>query len=120
MLSMPIPNLESMMLPMLKLLGDKKDHTMNDIEKNLAILFGLTESEKIQPKPSGGETLFHNRLHWAKFYLKKAQLISTKTRGPFRITELGLNVLKENPRKIDTSYLMKFHEFANFIKMKKK
>ena len=117
---MPIPDLESMLLPMLKFLADKKDHNMNDVENSLSVIFGLTEMEKKQPKPSGGETLFHNRLHWAKFYLKKAQLISSKPRGPFRITELGLKTLKGNPRKIDTLYLMQFHEFANFIKLKRK
>lgn len=117
---MPIPDLESIMLPMLKFLGDQKSHTMKDAEEKLAQIFGLSNEEKMRQKPSGGESLFHNRLHWSKFYLKKAKLIDGKPRGTFWIADRGKSVLKENPDKIDTTYLMKFKEFSDFVGRKNK
>src|SRR5437899_2550738 len=99
---MIIPDLETIMLPMLKCLKDQKEHSIGEIEEKLAQVFGLSDEEKTRQKPSGGESLFHNRLHWSKFYLKKAGLIDGKPRGTFWITERGNSVLKENPSKIDT------------------
>lgn len=112
---MAIPDLEKIMLPMLKCLKDQKEQSMGEMEATLAKVFGLSDEEKTRQKPSGGESLFHNRLHWSKFYLKKAGLIDGKPRGTFRITERGKTVLKENPNKIDSKYLMKFQEFSDFI-----
>jgi len=113
---MPVPDLESIMMPMLKFLGDKKDHSMKEVEESLAIFFKLNEDEKRQLKPSGGESIFHNRLHWAKFYLKKAVLVEGKPRSGFKITPRGISVLKEGPDKIDTEYLTQFREFKDFIR----
>lgn len=112
---MTIPDLQRIMLPMLKCLKDQKEHSIKEIEEELAKTFGLSEEEKTRQKPSGGESLFHNRLHWSKFYLKKAGLIDGKPRGTFWITERGKSVLKENLGKIDTAYLTKFQEFSDFI-----
>ena len=104
---------------MLQILKDQKRHSMKEIEEKLAVSFGLTEEEKTRQKPSGGESLFHNRLHWSKFYLKKAGLIEGKPRGEIWISERGKSVIKENPPKIDSKYLVKFQEFAGFIERKK-
>lgn len=115
---MAIPDLEKIMLPMMEFLKDQKKHLMHEVEEELAQLFGLSEEEKTRQKPSGGESLFHNRLHWSKFYLKKAGLIDGKPRGAFWISERGRAVLKENPQKIDTKYLMRFKDFSDFARRK--
>jgi len=116
---MAIPDLERIMLPMLKILKDHKKCTMQEMEEKLVQSFGLSEEEKARQKPSGGESLFHNRLHWSKFYLKKAGIVDGKPRGAFWLTERGKSVLQENPSKIDTAYLMKFKEFSDFVARKK-
>ena len=116
---MAIPDFEKIMLSMLKCLKDQKEYSMDEIEATLAQVFGLSNEEKTRQKPSGGESLFHNRLHWSKFYLKKAGLIDGKPRGKFWITERGKSVLKENPSNINTEYLMKFQEFSDFLGRKR-
>lgn len=68
--------------------------------------------------PSGMQTIFENRVSWAKTYLKKAGLLASPQRGVFRITDIGLSVLKEKPEKINNQYLMRYPEFQKF-KVKK-
>ena len=116
---MAIPDFESIMLPLLKFLNDGKRHSVSEAEEHLSSLFNLSLEERTQKKSSGGETLFHNRLHWAKFYLKKAGLIENPPRLRFKITTRGTKTLGEKLDKIDTTYLMQFQEFLDFIGKKK-
>lgn len=120
LLVMAIPDFESIMLPLLKFLNDGKSHSVSEAEEPLSSLFNLSIEERTQKKPSGGETLFHNRLHWAKFYLKKADLVEGPPRSSFKITPRGTNILKENLQKIDIKYLTRFQEFSDFVKKKRK
>ncbi len=62
---------------------------IGDAVDRLAEQLGLTQNEKTQLLPSGKQTLFGNRVHWAKTYLTKAGLLESTRRGHFRITERG-------------------------------
>lgn len=64
--------------------------------------------------------MFDNRVGWAKSYLKQAGLLEIVGRGYFKITRRGLEVLKERPQQLNTKYLMRFPEFAEFHVYKKK
>jgi len=97
---MPIPDFQSIMLPLLILLSDKKERSNQEITSELAHSFELTDEEMNQLLPSGVQKIFVNRVAWAKAYLKRALLISSPKRGFSVITDRGLNVLKENPNKI--------------------
>ena len=55
-----------------------------------------------------------NRIGWAKTYLTKAGLLELISRGNIKITQQGLQVLKENPVVIDNDYLIKFESFNAF------
>lgn len=46
------------------------------------------ESERVT---KGGQTVFENRVHWARFYLVKAGLIDSTVRGLWVLTEQGRN-----------------------------
>ena len=43
---MPIPSYHSIMLPLLKFIGDGQIHWINEIEKHLSKVFNLNEQEK--------------------------------------------------------------------------
>jgi len=105
------------MLPLLKFAKDGKVHSLNEAEKYLSKYFKLTAEEKKKLKPSGGETLFLNRLRWARTFLNKAGLLKDPKRGHFQITNRGIQVLEDNPSKIDTKFLRKFDEFAEWKKI---
>lgn len=81
----------------------------------LAQVFKLTEEERRQLLPSGRQTLFNNRVAWAKFHLKKALVVETPRRGVYRITDRGKELLRSVPERIDISTLKQFPEFRAFI-----
>ncbi len=111
---MPIPDYQTLMLPLLKVAGDGKVHTKRDTVNELAVQFGVSEAERKELLPSGKQEVFDNRVGWARTYLKKALLIDYVQRGQFRITERGIKVLAENPERIDVAYLSRFPEFIEF------
>lgn len=116
---MPIPDYQTIMLPLLKQLADKKEYLFKDIVTILGKQFKLTEQELNELLPSGQSLLFANRVGWARTYLKKAGLLEAPKRGMVNITERGLEVLKTQPNKIDNSLLRQFPEFLEFQNVKK-
>lgn len=111
---MSIPDYQTLMLPLLKLLVDKQEHSLRETIEALAEEFGLTEPERKELLPSGQQPVFDNRVGWARTYMKKAGLLETTRRGYFRITDRGLEVLKQNPPIINDAFLMQFPDFVKF------
>lgn len=117
---MPIPDYESCMLPLLKLLADGETHTMKEASQKIADFFKLTDEERHEVLPSGQQTYIHNRVGWAKSYMKKAGLLENPSRGKTRITEEGRTVLAEAPARINCEYLKRYPTFVEFWKQKRK
>lgn len=109
-----IPDYQTLMLPLLKEISDRMEHPLQNVIEALAESFKVSESERKELLPSGGQFVFHNRVGWARTYLKKAGLLSTPRRGVMQITDRGLQVLKENPKRIDNRVLRQFPEFLEF------
>jgi restriction system protein len=82
--------------------------------KRLAEKLALTPEERAELLPSSKQTLFSNRVHWAKTYLSKAGLLDSTRRGYFKITPRGLQVLDSKPARIDVKFLSQFDEFQEF------
>lgn len=117
---MPIPDYQSLMLPLLKAVSDGELHLFKDVVNVLTVKFNLTEDEQKELLPSGQAFLFPNRVGWARTYLKKAGLIDTPKRGILVITPRGRAVLKKKPERIDNNLLKQFPEFVEFQHYKKK
>jgi restriction system protein len=117
---MTIPSYHEAMLPILKLASDKKEHSLKETIEFLAQKLKLTEEDRKQLLPSGMQTIFDNRVGWARTYLKKAGLLEYSKTGYYKITERGLKVLEQNPQEIDREFLMQFPEFATFQTVQKK
>ena len=111
---MGVPDFQSIMLPLLKFSSDKEEHSSRESVQYLAQEFNLTEEDKKELLPSGTQKVFNNRVGWARTYLKKAGLLESKKRGYFNITPEGLNVLKQNPPKINIDFLMQFPGYVEF------
>jgi restriction system protein len=111
---MTIPDYQTLMLPLLKLLEDGEEHTIRDCVEKLAEQFQLTAEERHQLTRSG-VPLFENRISWARTYLKKAGLLEAPRRAMVRITERGKEILAQNPERIDIKFLPQFEEFRQFI-----
>jgi len=113
-----IPDYQSIMLPLLKFLGDGKEHSLSETIEHISKTYNLTEEQKKEQLASG-QTIIHNRVGWARTYLKKAGLLESTRRGYFRITQRGVEVLKQNPSEINIKYLEQFPEFVEFRAIKK-
>jgi restriction system protein len=116
---MPIPDFQSIMLPLLKILADGKVYKYREIFEALVREFLVTEAERKEMLPSGQQEIFSNRVGWAKTYLKKAGLIESPQRATFVISEKGKEILSQNPARIDAKFLRQFPEFQEFNRVNK-
>ncbi|MBE3085928.1 MAG: restriction endonuclease, partial [Bacteroidetes bacterium] len=114
-----IPDYQSIMLPLLKVVADKKEYKLQEMIEILSSTFKLTDSDKEEMLPSGQQRIFDNRVAWARTYLKKAGLVDSPRRAFVTITERGLKVLSENPDFINVRFLKQFPEFIEFQTTKK-
>ena len=62
---MPIPDFQTLMLPVLKFAAQNGDHTLRQATDYLAQQFSLTPDELAQRLPSGRQPTFYNRVSWA-------------------------------------------------------
>lgn len=109
---MAVPDYQTLMLPVLRHVAQANTPVrIGDIADAIAAEFGLTEDDLAERLPSGRQSLFHNRLHWAKTYLTRAGLIELPKRGHQQVTKRGRALLAENPQRIDNNTLKRFPEF---------
>lgn len=111
---MPIPDYQTLMLPLLRFSADGNVHTTREAVDILATEFELTPSERNELLASGQQAIFNNRVGWANSYLKKAGLLESPRRGALRITDRGREILGDNPSRIDVKFLERFPEFIEF------
>lgn len=108
---MPIPDYQTLMLPVLRLFAEGAGN-VTDCLPAIRQQFGITEAAAAELIPSGRVTLLSNRVHWARTYLSKAGLLDSPARNRHRITERGRQFLAANPDRIDNRRLEAIPEFA--------
>lgn len=116
---MSIPDYQSIMLPLLKLVSDKQEYKTRDCIDKLADKFNLSEDERKELLASG-QQIFDNRVGWARTYLKKAGLLESPKRGLIKITQRGIDAVNSGINEINGAYLSQFTEFLNFVYSPKK
>lgn len=104
-----------MLLPLLKLAADGQEHTMAEAISGLANEFSLTDEDRAEMLPGGGQRRFNNRVYWAKTHLRGAGLVESPTRGRFRLTSEGNAVLAMPPPKVDMNFLRKYPAYVAFL-----
>jgi restriction system protein len=112
---MPVPDYESLMLPLLSALADGDEHEVATLRDRIAASLKLTDTDRAELLPSGKQSVFDNRVGWAKFYLDKAGLVVSTRRGVYKITDLGEKALGQKPSRIDRAFLLQFDSFKEFI-----
>jgi restriction system protein len=111
---MAIPDFQSVMLPLLRVAGDGKEHRLRDLGTAVADDFGLEPEERTRLLPSGRQAILVNRVAWASIYLRRAGLLETVSRGVLRITPAGTSVLETPPAAINIKFLQQFPSFVEF------
>ncbi len=110
---MPIPDFQTLMHPLLRLMSDRREKSVRETSDLLVEELRVTPEELAILLPSG-QSVFRNRVGWAKTYLSKAGLLASTRRGYFSITDRGIEVLAQAPNRIDIRFLEQFPEFVGF------
>jgi restriction system protein len=105
---MTIPDYQSLYNPFLKSIENGEEHSIRETIESLSKYFSLTDEEKKELLPNGRQTKFDNRVRWAQTRLKKAGLLETTGWGKFKVTDLGLEILKFDPSKFNDKFIMEF------------
>jgi restriction system protein len=111
---MAVPDFQSLMLPLLRIAADSREHSLAEARDMLAAEFKLSDTELGELLPSGRQAKFANRVAWAKSYLQQASLILSPRRGHFQLSDRGRAVLKTPPPRIDIKFLEQYPEFVEF------
>jgi len=88
---------------------------MRDVTDALATRFHLTPQEREEMLPSGQQTLFNNRVGWAKTHLKGAGLISNPNRGKVTLSDEGRRVLASHPDAINCRFLRQYPSYLELV-----
>lgn len=111
---MAVPKYDELMKPLLIAVSDGETYKMKDVTALLAEQLNLSSDDLAEMLPSGRQTVFKNRVGWAKTYLKKAGLLDSPARATIVITNAGKQVVADNTEKIDSKYLEQFPSFVDF------
>jgi len=103
-----IPDYETIMLPFLKLFEDRKEHSFCEVGTILAKEFQMTEEELKKRYPYEQRRIFSTQVRGARSYLRKTGLVESTRRGYLKITNRGLDVLRQSPPKINLSFLNQY------------
>jgi restriction system protein len=113
---MAIPDFQDLMLPLLGVLADGREHVMRDVIAALADRLQLTPEERAERVSTNQhDSVVGNRASWAKSHLKRAGLLINPGRGRVVISELGRQVLARKPARINSQFLAQFPTYLSFI-----
>jgi restriction system protein len=112
---MPVPDYQSIMLPLLQELG-ATDHPIGvkQLLPSLASRMGLTAEEIAERLPSGRQGLFHNRASWANLFMRRAGLVDAPRRGQMIISQRGRELLAAPPAHLNNEFLRRYPEFVRW------
>lgn len=113
-----IPDYQTLMRPVLEA-AENEPRKISDVVGELSDSLGLSDLERAQLLPSGKQTVIANRVHWARAYLKQAELVESRGRGWFAITDRGRAALASKNTVINNAYLRSFEAFQDFQSRKR-
>ena len=112
---MVLPKYDELYSPFLTVIADGQVHNAKSVASDAAALLHLSTEDLSEQLPSQRQTVFVNRLNWAKTYLKKAGLVDSPSRGTYVITQEGKRLL-DSGVPITNEYLKKnYASFAAFV-----
>jgi restriction system protein len=113
---MVVPKYNEIMAPLLQHLEEKKKESIKDVNKHLILHFKLSKTEIEERTPNGSKALFESRCEWARFYLKRANLIESSKRKYINITNEGKKFTKSHTGPFNKKTLQEIPEFKEFFK----
>lgn len=110
---MAVPKFDALLLPLIQVAADGREHRLNDLVALIADRISLSEADRNE-KMASGQSRFRNRVYWAKLHLSQARAIDTIRPGVFAITERGRALLEKYTERLTVDALMEFAEYRGF------
>jgi restriction system protein len=115
----PIPTYDCFIEPVLRYLAEHPEGALaRDVHCASAQALGLSEDEMRERLPSGAQLVFKNRSGWAHDRLKRAGLSSSPKRGTWRLTEAGVEYVKENIEPLSKEVVEELAMGFNHIRLR--
>ena len=111
---MPIPDFQSLMLPVLKALSGGVEMPISKVRAYVADTEGLTTEDVRELLPSGRQQVFANRIAWAVTHMSHAGLVEKVRRSVYRLTKEGERLLAQAPTRIDLKVLRNYSAYAEW------
>ena len=109
---MPIPDFQSLMLPVLKALSGGVEMPISKVRVYVADTEGLTTEDVRELLPSGRQQVFTNRIAWAVTHMSHAGLVEKVRRSVYKLTKEGERLLAQAPTRIDLKILRNYSAYA--------
>lgn len=113
---MSLPKYHELYVPFLNAIRDGSVYPLKAVKQVIAQFLQLQDADLALRLPSDRQTVFKNRVGWAKTYLKKAGLIDVPKRAHVQITQQGRDALLQNLPLTDEFLAQQSDEFARFKK----
>ena len=111
---MPVPDFQSLMLPVLKALAGGTETPLSEVRARVAAAEGLTPEDVRELLPGGRQTVFVNRISWAAISLRRAGLLERVKRGVYRLTAEGERLLAKASPRIDRKFLRNYPAYREW------
>lgn len=112
---MSVPKYNEFFQPIMEYMEDENIHNIKELRDFCCKYYNLTEQDLKLTVPSKKQSLFYNRVFWAKTYLVKAGLIESVSRAQYCLTDRGKEAITNGVENITLSYLKKYESFRTFI-----
>ena len=108
-----VPPFHAFLRPALVVLSKGDESAARDVEQGVAAVMNLT-SDQLSQTIASGQGRVRNRVLWALSYLFQAGAVHRPTRGQYRISDRGRQLLNAHPERIAVADLRQFDEFREF------
>ena len=109
-----LPRYDEFYMPLLRVLQDGKIYTMKEVKKLIAEKLHISDDALLERLSSDRQTVYDNRIGWAKTYLKKAKVIESPKRAQIIITDRGKALIESGEIITNALLEQKYPEFAEF------
>lgn len=118
---MPVPKFHQTFLPILKILENGNEQRTTDLPEQILNrgYFKLTKRE-ISEQTNNGKNRFHDRVWWGTTYLKQGKFIERPARGTIKITQKGIDFLKDNPEEMSLKWLKQDEDYIAHVPTRSK
>ncbi len=113
---MPVPDFQSLMLPVLTSLADGKAAALSEVRDRVALAEELTAKDVQERTPKGTQPRFSYNISWAVIYMQRAGLLERVQRGIYRLTDDGKQLLDRSPKRIDMITLADYPGYNEWMR----